>query len=299
MKPNEKKLSSDQLGLQLEDVKKIVLGCAAETPLLSAISDQAAVLAQGKMLRSRLTLYVANATGIASETALRSAAAVELIHAASLLHDDVIDGGTLRRGAPTLWMEKGIPAAILLGDLLLFKALELVQPLNNGKLLELLIKLTGEMVAAETEQELVLRGQQTNWDICTRTARRKTGPLFAFAAAAAASDSAQRDALSEAGYLIGTAYQLSDDILDASGDPEVAGKTLGLDALRKKNTCAQNGRESMFDAVQCVWSLCKESSRVLAAWPGPQSAWDAYLDAELRPAIESNVRCVTSPFSRR
>lgn len=286
-------ISSAQLETQIEDVKKVILGCAAETPLWSTIPDHASVLAHGKMLRSRLTLYMTHATGIAYETALRAAAAVELIHAASLLHDDIIDGGTIRRGAPALWVEKGIPAAILFGDLLLFKALELVQPLNNGELLSLLIRLTGEMVMAETEQELLLRGQQTNWDVCTRIARRKTGPLFAFAAAAAASDEPQRDALSEAGYLAGTAYQLSDDILDAWGDPEVAGKTLGLDALRKKKTCAQNGRDSVHDAVDNMWSYCDESYRLLSPWPAVQQAWKAYLDHELRPAMAHNVSFAT------
>lgn len=279
------------LATHLDEVRKLIIGCAAETPLFASLAHQASILAQGKMLRARLALYVANILQSDYSTTLRCAAAVELIHAASLLHDDVIDGGTVRRGAPALWMEKGIPAAILMGDLLLFKALELVHPLEGGRILGLLIRLTGEMVAAETEQELVLRGQRADWQTCARIARHKTGPLFAFAAAATATDNAQREALTEAGFLAGTAYQLSDDVLDAFGDPEVAGKTLGLDALRKKSTWTQLD-DTAADPIRRVWQLCDESAGVLAAYPQLRATWEAYLSRELMPAIQRNVEGV-------
>lgn len=228
------------LDQHLDEVRKLMAGCLAETPLHSALADCKNLFGTGKMLRSRLALRVGLAANVPYSTVLRAAAAVELIHAASLLHDDVIDGGFLRRGAPAFWVDRGIPAAILLGDLLLFKALELVSPVENSRLLPVIIKLTGEVCEAESEQELITRGKLADWETCVNTARRKTGALFAFAAhACGGDDAALSDALQESGYLVGTAYQLADDILDANGDTESAGKTLGRDEARDKTTAAR------------------------------------------------------------
>lgn len=277
----------------LDEVRKLMAGSLAETPLYSALAQCKNLFGTGKMLRSRLTLCVGPAAGVAYSTILRAAAAVELIHAASLLHDDVIDGGFLRRGAPAFWVDRGIPAAILLGDLLLFKALELVTPIENGRLLPVIIKLTGEVCEAESEQELITRGKLADWETCVNVARRKTGALFAFAAhACGGDDPALREALQEAGYVIGTAYQLADDILDANGNPESAGKTLGRDEAREKTTAARVPMPYDTAPAQFIDRLCDQAGDSLAPWPAVRKAWVVYMSRDMKPALDHNLGLV-------
>lgn len=281
------------LDQHLDEVRKLMAGSLAETPLHSALADCKNLFGTGKMLRSRLALRVGPAANVPYSTVLRAAAAVELIHAASLLHDDVIDGGFLRRGAPAFWVDRGIPAAILLGDLLLFKALELVSPVENGRLLPVIIKLTGEVCEAESEQELITRGKLADWDTCVKTARRKTGALFAFAAhACGGDDAALSAALQEAGYQVGTAYQLADDILDANGDTESAGKTLGRDEAREKTTAARVKLPKNVNPVQTINDLLDSARSGLAPWPQVQQAWDTYVRKDLRPSLDSILELV-------
>jgi heptaprenyl diphosphate synthase len=283
----------------LDEVRKLMAGCLAETPLHSALADCKNLFGTGKMLRSRLALRVGPAAGVPYSTILRAAAAVELIHAASLLHDDVIDGGFLRRGAPAFWVERGIPAAILLGDLLLFKALELVTPAENGRLLPVIIKLTGEVCEAESEQELITRGTLADWDTCVQVARRKTGGLFAFAAHACGGNDAELSAtLQESGYLAGTAYQLADDILDANGSTESAGKTLGLDEARDKTTAVRVKLPENVDPVQTIDELLASSHTRLNPWPAVQAAWNVYMVRDLRPALDQCLSEAASDEAR-
>ena len=278
----------------LDEVRKFMAGCLAETPLHSALSDCKNLFGTGKMLRSRLTLRVGPAAGVAYSTVLRAAAAIELTHSASLLHDDVIDGGFLRRGAPAFWVDRGIPAAILLGDLLLFKALELVTPVENGRLLPMIIQLTGEVCEAESEQELITRGKLADWDTCVNTARRKTGALFAFAAhACGGNDPNLCAALREAGYAVGTAYQLADDILDANGDTKSAGKTLGCDEARDKMTAARVKPPDSIDPVKTVNDLLTSARVGLNPWPAIHTAWDVYIARDMRPALDQCLSAMT------
>ena len=287
-----------QLEQHLDEVRNLMASCLAETPLHSVLADCKNLFGTGKMLRSRLTLRIGPAAGVASSTMLRAAGAIELIHAASLLHDDVIDGGFLRRGAPAFWVERGIPAAILLGDLLLFKALELVAPIESGRMLPVIIQLTGEVCEAESEQELVTRGTLADWDACVRVARRKTGGLFAFAAYACGGDDlALRTALQEAGYLVGTAYQLADDILDANGNAESAGKTLGRDEARNKTTAVRVKLPENVDPVQTINDLLASARAGLDPWPAIRDSWDVYMARDMRPAIEIS-RAPLSPKSK-
>ena len=239
------------------------------------------------MLRARLSLKVGAANGTPRDTLLRAAAAVEMIHAASLLHDDVIDGGHLRRGAPSFWTKKGISGAILLGDLMVCRALQLLEGTQHGRLGALLVRLAGEMCDAEVDQELVTRGTTKDWDKCVAIARSKTGSLFAFAAAATdGTDSSQGEALLEAGYRIGTAYQLADDLMDACGEAVRDGKDLGKDARKGKLTSASALNGSDAPARCCIQDLCSTSMALLAPWPSVQSAWNEYLQNDFSPVVK-------------
>jgi len=241
---------------------------------------------EGKMLRAQLTLYAGTAAGTTDDQLIRAGAAVELVHAASLLHDDVIDGGELRRGRPAFWKQHGISGAVLTGDLLVFEAFSVMQPLEDLRLYGLMVETGLEVCRAEVKQELVSRGKPGSWAECWDIARRKTGALFAFAAAAGAPPEAELlfERLKEVGYRIGTAYQLADDFLDVGGNPVVSGKTVGLDALRGKITAA---------SVRCapeivrgeIEQLLESSIELLQDFPAVQKAVQGYLRKRLLPLV--------------
>lgn len=288
-KPVESAFASVPDGLA--DAQAMMVDSLRTTSLAPLLDELSGVIAGGKMLRARLSLKVGAATGAPRDTLLRVAAAVEMIHAASLLHDDVIDGGMLRRGAPSFWARKGVAGAILLGDLLVCKAMQLLDGKSHGRLSVLLVRLTGEMCDAETEQELVTRRSAraergAGWEKSVSLARRKTGSLFAFAAAASDRAGGKRAAaLQEAGYRIGTAYQLADDILDACGTPVGDGKDLGKDTFKLTSASAGLG----VSARPAIAALRSEASKLLASWPSVQEAWDDYVRADLGPVVERFV----------
>ena len=285
--------SNERVESSLEEVRVIMTDGLGSTPLRKIMSDCRSLLGNGKMLRARLAVRGGPAANVPHPTLLRGAATVELIHAASLLHDDVIDGGYLRRGLPTFWVERGIPGAILLGDLMLFKALDLLSGPDDQHLVPHVIKLTGEVCEAESEQELVMRGKTYDWESCVAVARRKTGPLFAFAGhVSGGKDKALCAALREAGYLIGTAYQLADDILDANGTSEAAGKTLGSDEARDKATVARVKLPPHLEPVAVIDDLCEKATRQLSQWPDVQRAWNIYVSEDIRPALDKNLGLV-------
>ena len=204
----------------LSEVRRIVFECLAGTCLSRLPPNILATLQSGKMLRSRLAMRMLKHTPAPPEHVVVASAAVEMIHAASLLHDDVIDGGEIRRGVPAFWQKFGVSAAILSGDLLFCRAAELLTATEGG--LQLLPRFAGkvrEMCEAEIEQEIFLREKRLNFNQWLDIARRKTGPLFAFVAGACGgSDRKLTATLEETGYRIGTAYQIADDLLDVTGN---------------------------------------------------------------------------------
>ena len=279
-----------QIEKQLKMVKQAMVKCLKDTNISKLLPANKNLLGSGKMLRSRLTLFLANANGVEERVAVNAGAAVDMIHGASLLHDDVIDGGILRRGAPTFWKKYGTNGAILFGDLLMFKALGLLLEVDRSDLLKELIDRTGEVCRSEVEQELILRGSPGTWEECEQVARYKTGSLFAFAAVAGgANDPGQADALREAGFFLGTAYQLSDDVLDASGNEAVSGKTLGTDHQRGKTTAITATKNAPADPIDYIYSLLDASTAQLAAWPEIHDAWDHFLNVTMKPVLSKHL----------
>ncbi len=277
----------------LNSVRDCMLNSLGATPIGGLVRDANGLLASGKMLRSRMAWHLGSGAGVDPIILTHAAAAIELIHAASLLHDDVIDGGLLRRAAPTFWRKNGIPGAILLGDLLLFKAVDLTCQVDNGRLTHRLVQLTGEVCEAESEQELVLRGHETDWSTCLSIARRKTGALFAFIGfSCAGRDAALQSALQEAGYLIGTAYQISDDILDVAGDEAVSGKTLGTDAARQKSTAATAPASLAQDPISYIRSAPEKAAALLAPWPAVLASFDRFMELDMQPALDAHVQAL-------
>ncbi len=276
----------------LKDVRRMVSDSIRSTSLEPMVNELETILTGGKMLRARMGLRIGTATGVPHRTLIHSMAAVEMIHAASLLHDDVIDAALLRRGAPSFWTSRGISGAVLLGDLLVCQAMTLLNGVEDGSLVPEFVKMTGQMCDAEAEQELLLPRKTPDWETCVNIARRKTGALFAFVGyACGLSDNELRAVLREAGYAVGTAYQLADDLVDAFGDPGSVGKTLGNDAAHAKVTAASAWENGHVDPKQHINQLCESSSDFLSPWPLVQEAWDVFMTRDIYPAIDKFVEC--------
>jgi octaprenyl-diphosphate synthase len=178
--------------------------------------------------------------GAPASTVRDLAVTCELIHAATLLHDDVIDEGAERRGAPSARIVYSNSASILGGDHLLIEALRLVQKHGDGVLLSTLLDTISDIITAEALQ-LQLRGRfQPDRDLYLRVIRGKTAVLFrwGFAAGARAAglSPAQVETLKSAGMALGEAFQLVDDVLDLAGDPTQTGKALFTDLREGKLT---------------------------------------------------------------
>lgn len=260
-------------------------------PLMGQVSGS---LYGGKMLRSRLAGRVGSAAGVPHATLVRGGAAIEMLHAASLLHDDVIDGANMRRGAPAFWVSRGTSGSVLVGDLMTCLAFSLVMEDGSRELATEFINRSREMCEAEVEQELVRR-ESPDWAVSVDFARRKTGSLFAFVGYLAGSASPDLAAtLRECGYLAGTAYQLADDLFDGYGDQASSDKSLGLDAVKSKITAVSGWRHDRAGApenpVATIEELCARADALLAGTPAVQAAWREYMNLEFSPSIARFVK---------
>jgi geranylgeranyl pyrophosphate synthase len=191
------------------------------------------IAAGGKRLRPLLVLLAAGDGEIADDTGLiRAAVAVELIHSATLVHDDVLDAAPLRRGRPTVWAEAGRSGATATGDYLFARAFgELV---SNGRVDE--IRILSEASSALARGELLQRQDAFDAEVAIERyllrCELKTARLFQAACELGALESGgPAEALGVFGRRIGLAFQLLDDVLDVSGPVERTGKPRGTDLL--------------------------------------------------------------------
>ncbi len=195
----------------------------------------------GKRIRPTVTLLACGACNGELRAAVPFACAAELTHSATLLHDDVIDDGPIRRGQPASRVLWGNAVSVLSGDWLLTRALEIVaaQPARSAALPALLATMR-RLVEGEVLQ-LSLRGSfETTEEDYFDVVRGKTASLFGWSAAAGSWAAGVRgeipEALAEFGEGIGMAFQLVDDALDYCGEPELLGKRLGQDFSEGKAT---------------------------------------------------------------
>jgi len=247
-------------------------------------------LTPGKMLRTSYgaRLAVGGRPALKTGTLERLCAAVEIVHTASLCHDDVIDCGQVRRSLPTLWKRVGTTGAVLIGDLLLCEAMELLVQTEGGAYVPAFVAKVCEMCAAEARQEFWLQGKRPDQSTCLEISRRKTGPLFAFIGrACGGADDALAAALEEVGYRIGTAYQLADDLLDSVGSESNSGKTLGMDLARGKFTIANLTPEGPEAARRLTAGMCHAALQCVDRWAGVRNAVREFLLLELQPVFTS------------
>ncbi len=245
--------------------------------------------AGGKMLRTRLAgrLLAACPDQVDRATVALACGAIELTHSASLCHDDVVDNGLMRRGMPALWKSAGSSGAILVGDVLLCEAMDLILEMPDVRYVGAFVSKVKEVVSAEAEQELMLRGRDLDEETCLRLARSKTGPLFGFVGYVCGGDNETLShAVQESGYRIGTAYQLIDDLIDSAGSEDISGKTLGTDLMRKKFTLSQAGSEGEQRLGELVRQLCESALAGVSTWPEIRNALAMFLNVDLRGVID-------------
>ena len=190
--------------------------------------------AGGKRIRPTLGLLVGNMLGAPLEKLVTLGAAVELLHTATLVHDDLIDGSLLRRGMATLNARWSPPATVLTGDYLFARAAKLAAEADHLPLMKLFSETLATIVNGELTQMFTSRGL-INRENYYKRIYAKTASLFEMTSRSAAMVSPASEETAEAmrdfGYQIGMAFQIVDDILDFTGDQNAVGKPLGSDLL--------------------------------------------------------------------
>lgn len=196
--------------------------------------------AQGKQLRPVLVALSGGAVGSVTGDHVRAAVIVEMVHLATLVHDDVMDEAGLRRGQPTLAAHWGNEISVLVGDCLFAHALKLAAGFPTTEICRAISSATNTVVSGEILQTQRRHQLDLSRDEYFKILRMKTGELFAVScdlgAYLSGATPRQRAALREFGMILGTAYQVYDDCLDLYGTEAAAGKSLGTDLAKGKLT---------------------------------------------------------------
>ena len=194
----------------------------------------------GKRLRPALVLLAANAFGYSGRAKHELAAVIEFIHTATLLHDDVVDESSLRRGRKTANAEFGNAASVLVGDFLYSRAFQMIVEVESLRIMKVLADATNVIAEGEVLQLLNVHDADTDEAKYLRVIQYKTAKLFEAATQVGAilggASPEVETALAEYGMHLGTAFQLIDDVLDYSGDLQETGKNLGDDLAEGKPT---------------------------------------------------------------
>ena len=244
----------------------------SEVTLVNQIAEYI-IGAGGKRIRPTLVLLIAKAYAYQGSAHHELAAVVEFIHTATLLHDDVVDESSMRRGRQTANALFGNAASVLVGDFLYSRSFQMMVGLNNMRVMQILSDATNVIAEGEVLQLLNMHDPDVSQDAYLNVIRSKTAKLFEAAAQlgaliAGASD-AEVEAAGDYGASLGTAFQLIDDVLDYAGDAETIGKNLGDDLREGKPTlpliwlmengtpeqrqlvrdCIEQGDEQHFEAI--------------------------------------------------
>jgi octaprenyl-diphosphate synthase len=240
-------ISSDQtdraLDLIAEDMalvdEVISVRLSSSVPLVGQISRYI-ISAGGKRLRPALLLLLSGALGCKHEARHTLAAVVEFIHTATLLHDDVVDESTLRRGQPSANQSFGNASSVLVGDFLYSRAFQMMVEHGSMRVMSVLAEATNVIAEGEVMQLMNMHDASLSEAAYLHVIRSKTAKLFEasarLAAILAGSSPAMEDACAIYGQALGTAFQLIDDALDYEGDTAVMGKNLGDDLREGKMT---------------------------------------------------------------
>ena len=260
----------------LDGVQQELAGqVAAFDPEIAPYAEYA-LANQGKQLRATLTGLAANCAGGWNNSAVKAAVIIEMVHLATLLHDDIMDGAEFRRNRPTLARKWDNTTAVLVGDCLFANALRLAAEFPTTDVCRAVSTATrtvcsGEILQNNHQGNLAL-GQAEYFKML----RMKTGELFALACELggllAGGDPRETRALREYGMALGTAYQVYDDCLDLFGSEAEVGKSLGTDIASGKATlpvillCEQAGPEIATQLGQMIGRWDADQLNILRGW---------------------------------
>ena len=212
---------------------------SSEVALINQIGAHI-ISAGGKRLRPALLLLMSRALGYQGTQHHNLAAVIEFIHTATLLHDDVVDESTLRRGRPTANESFGNPASVLVGDFLYSRSFQMMLDAHDMRVMEILADATNIISEGEVLQLMNMHDASLDEAAYLRVIRSKTAKLFEastrLAAVLAKATPELEEACATYGQALGTAFQVIDDVLDYAGDASETGKNLGDDLREGKTT---------------------------------------------------------------
>ncbi len=235
--------TSSPLAIIAQDMREVdrVIAQRLESgvPLVGQVSRYI-ISAGGKRLRPALLLLMCGALGFKGAQRFNLAAVVEFIHTATLLHDDVVDDSSLRRGNATANETFGNPASVLVGDFLYSRAFQMMVDAQSMRIMEVLADATNIIAEGEVMQLMNMHNAALDQTGYLQVIRSKTAKLFEASARvgailAGANDTTEATC-AEYGQALGTAFQVIDDVLDYTGDAAVMGKNLGDDLREGKTT---------------------------------------------------------------
>ena len=228
-------IADDMLGMDAVIVQRL----KSDVPLVSQVA-QYIIAAGGKRLRPAILLLMCGALGYRGDQRFNLAAVVEFIHTATLLHDDVVDDSTLRRGRATANESFGNPASVLVGDFLYSRAFQMMVDAGNMRIMQTLAEATNVIAEGEVLQLMNMHDAALSDEGYLRVIRSKTAKLFEASARLAAllaeSTADVEKSCADYGQALGTAFQVIDDVLDYDGDVVEMGKNLGDDLREGKAT---------------------------------------------------------------
>jgi len=211
----------------------------SEVPLVNQVGEYI-INSGGKRLRPALVVLSANAFGYRGKNHHDLAAAVEFIHTATLLHDDVVDESELRRGRETSNALFGNAASVLVGDFLYSRAFQMMVKVGEMRVMQTLADATNTIAEGEVLQLINCHDADVDADNYMRVIHCKTAKLFEAAmrlgAILGVASAGEEEAVAKYGMHLGTAFQLIDDVLDYSADEQQTGKHLGDDLAEGKPT---------------------------------------------------------------
>jgi octaprenyl-diphosphate synthase len=235
--------TSSVLTLITDDMREVDVVIARRldsgVPLVAEVSRYI-ISAGGKRLRPALLLLICGALGYTGAQRFNLAAVVEFIHTATLLHDDVVDESTLRRGRATANESFGNPASVLVGDFLYSRAFQMMLDAGQMRIMEILADATNVIAEGEVLQLMNMHDASLDEAAYLRVIRSKTAKLFEasarLGAVLAGADAGVEQACADYGQALGTAFQVIDDVLDYDGNAGEMGKNLGDDLREGKAT---------------------------------------------------------------
>ncbi len=221
--------------------KRLAEELKSSVEFIEAIAEDL-VSAGGKRLRPKLAFLAADLVGANNEVAVNVAVAVELLHSASLLHDDLIDDADTRRGREAAFRRYGNIVSVMSGDFMLAKVLGILAQTNNAKFTLLMSKTASQICEGEVLQFQAASLESYSFDIYYQIIEGKTAALFVAAIKGvgilANLEAEQQKALEDYAWAYGRAFQMRDDYLDLLGNAEVLGKPVGGDLKEGKATYA-------------------------------------------------------------